>query len=257
MLRRWGLVAVMALTGWGGSRAQAYPNENETTTWQVQGYKPNYFLLSDDDAKLNVSFKMPLLEGQGLYLGYSQIMLWRIYEDSSPFEDVNYNPEIFYRVLIPDQRLTWVDVGIYEHESNGQSGENSRGWNRFYLLYSTEAVSFDEAKIFWSLKGWVPYSVEDTNERLVEYRGHYEGSVTLASFLGPYFERSDLTLRFFAGGHAGMDPTQGGQEVTLRLKGPVTKIFLPVLTLQLYHGYAESLLNYDQKKTEFRVGIGF
>lgn len=237
--------------------AHAYPNENETTSWQVQGYKPNYFLLGSSDAKLNISFKLPLLNESELYLAYSQTMLWRLYEESSPFDDVNYNPEIFYRLRLDGSPLTWVDIGLYEHESNGKADADSRGWNRFYLLYSTEAISFEEAKIFWGFKAWVPYQVEGTNDDLVEYRGHYEGSVTLASFLGPFFERSDLTLRFFAGGRAGMDPTNGGQELTLRLKGPLTRAFSPVVTFQLYNGYAESLLNYNKRDTEFRIGIGF
>lgn len=237
--------------------ALAYPNENETSTWQVEGYKPNYFLLGDQDAKLNISFKLPLLKEVDLYMAYSQSMIWRLYEYSSPFEDVNYNPEIFYRYYVQDQAFTWIDVGLYEHESNGQGGELSRGWNRFYMLYSTEAISFTRAKIYWSFKAWLPYNVEDTNDDLVEYRGHYETSVTVDSFLGDLFERSDLTLRLFAGGRAGIDPTNGGQELTLRLKGPITKSLSPVVTLQLFNGYAESLLNYNKKETEFRIGIGF
>lgn len=237
--------------------AFAYPNENETTSWQVQGYKPNYFLLGDRDAKLSVSFKLPLFFEAPLYLGYSQIMFWHVHEKSSPFSDVNYNPEVFYRLYQQEQESEWVDIGIYEHESNGQAGEYSRGWNRFYLLYSSELVQLDYARVFWGFKTWVPYQVEDNNDDLVNYRGHYEMNLTVFSVLGSYFERSDLSLRVFSGGRAGMDITQGAQELTLRIKSPLTRFFQPVVTLQLYNGYAESLLRYNQKNTELRLGIGF
>lgn len=239
------------------SLAYPYANETATTTWQPEGFKPNYFILGDPNAKLSLSFKIKLIEKADLYLAYSQLMFWEVAKESSPFEDVNYNPEIFYRLYEGDSRKTWADIGIYEHESNGRDMEYSRGWNRFYLLYSMEAFDVDAAKLYISFKGWVPYDVEDTNEDITEYRGLYEINFTLAQFLGASFDQSDLILRIYSGGNAGIDPTNGGQELTLRLRGEITKEFLPVLTFQLFNGYGESLLNYNQRETEFRVGIGF
>ena len=239
------------------NRAQAYANENVTSSWQAEGYKPNYFLYGDPDSKLSLSFKIKILENSGFYLGYSQLMFWELGADSSPFKDVNYNPEIFYRKYVEDRPSTWVDVGIFEHESNGQAGDLSRGWNRFYLLYSAEAFSWEQAKFYASLKAWVPYSKEDTNEDIVEYRGLWELNLTVSSFLGETFDRSDLTFRIYPGGRTGMDPTQGGQEITLRLKGVVFKEFLPVFTIQYFNGYGESLLSYNERESTWRVGIGF
>lgn len=238
----------------------AYPYANETATttkWAPEGFKPNYFLLGQPDAKLSLSFKIKLIENTGLYLGYSQLMFWELQESSSPFSDVNYNPEIFYRLFEGDNKGTWADIGIYEHESNGQDEEKSRGWNRFYLLYNLEALKFGVSTLYISLKGWVPYDVEDTNEDLTEYRGLYEINFTFAEFLGDYFDSSDLILRVYSGGSTSIDPTNGGQELTLRMRSQFTKDFLPVLTFQLFNDYGESLLNYNEKETAFRVGIGF
>lgn len=239
------------------SQAFAYANENATSKWQAEGYKPNYFLYGDPDSKLSLSLKVKVMENSDFYLAYSQLMFWELAEQSSPFKDVNYNPEIFYRKYVEDRPATWVDVGIFEHESNGQGGDDSRGWNRFYLLYSAEAFSWEEAKFYASFKAWIPYSTEETNEDINEYRGLWELNLTVASFLGESFDRSDLILRVYPGGRTGIDPTQGGQEVTLRLKGSSFKEFLPVFTIQYFNGYGESLLSYNQKESVWRVGIGF
>lgn len=251
------LILFFALVSVFAAKARAYSNENETATWQVEGFKPNYFLLGNPDAKLNLSFKLPLVVDWDLYFGYSQLMLWQIKEESSPFEDVNYNPELFYRLKIADKSDTWVDVGLFEHESNGRGKDESRGWNRFYLLYSSEAVRWDLAKVHWNIKGWLPYEIDKNNRDLVNYRGFYEVGVTLSSVMGTSFERSDLTLRAFSGGGSGMDLTEGAQELTLRIKSRLTSTILPVVTLQLFNGYGESLLHYDTRKSEFRIGVGF
>jgi phospholipase A1 len=237
-------------------QAFAYSNENVLSKWQAEGYKPNYFLLGDPNSKLSLSFKIKLLEDADLYLAYSQLMFWELGQESSPFQDVNYNPEIFYRVHIDDFPSNWVDVGIFEHESNGQAGEESRGWNRFYLLYSAEAFSWENVNLYGSLKAWLPYNKEDTNSDITQYRGLWELNLTLATVEGSSFERSDLTLRLYPGGRTGMDPTQGGQEVTLRLKA-MFKSFLPILTIQYFNGYGEGLLAYNESESIWRIGIGF
>jgi outer membrane phospholipase A len=53
-----------------------------------------------------------------------------------------------------------------------------------------------------------------------------------------------------------MDPTQGGQEITLRLKA-MFKSFLPILTIQYFNGYGEGLLAYNEAESIWRIGIGF
>jgi len=239
------------------SQAFSYANENATSKWQAEGYKPNYFLYGDPDSKLSLSLKVKVLEESDFYLAYSQLMFWELSADSSPFKDVNYNPEIFYRRYIEDQPSTWVDVGLFEHESNGQGGQYSRGWNRFYLLYSAETFSWDEAKFYTSFKAWLPYSKEDTNDDITEYRGLWELNLTVASFLGSSFDRSDLIFRIYGGGRASVDPTNGGQEITLRIQSATFKSLLPVFTIQYFHGYGESLLSYNQNESVWRVGIGF
>ena len=250
-------VLILAVSLGFSSRAQAYANENATSKWQAEGYKPNYFLYGDPDSKLSLSLKIKVLEESNFYLAYSQLMFWELSEDSSPFKDVNYNPEIFYRKYVEDRPSTWVDVGIFEHESNGLGGYDSRGWNRFYLLYSAEAFSWEQAKFYASFKAWVPYNAEETNEDITEYRGLWELNLTVASFLGEDYETSDLIFRVYGGGSNSIDPTQGGQEITLRLKGTAFKGLLPVFTVQYFNGYGESLLSYNEKESVWRVGIGF
>ncbi|MFO8141361.1 MAG: phospholipase A [Marinobacter sp.] len=98
------------------------------------------YKLEYEEAKYQISFKIPLLTGifddqTTLWFGYTQQSYWQVYntKDSAPFRETNYEPEIFVR-----QGLNWdlgpgtlnaVSLG-FNHQSNGQSEPRSRSWNR-------------------------------------------------------------------------------------------------------------------------------
>jgi len=121
-------------------------------------HKRNYFLLSyadnpdddafkdlldDDDAELDntetefqVSIKVALdrdtfYEGDALQFGFTIKSFWQTFNDdeSSPFRETNYQPEIWYRTPISwnsfgSETMLW-GIGA-EHQSNGRSRELSR-----------------------------------------------------------------------------------------------------------------------------------
>jgi outer membrane phospholipase A len=61
-------------------------------------------------------------------------MFWHLDQHSRPIYDVNYNPEFFYRYLLSDSTFfKTLDFGLFEHESNGRDGADSRSENNFYL----------------------------------------------------------------------------------------------------------------------------
>ncbi len=70
-----------------------------------------------------------------------------------------------------------------------------------------------------------------------------------------YFNSNDLTLKFFPGGATHLNPLQGGRELTLRIKGK-SSAFLVKTVFQIFQGYGENLLEYDQSVWGFRAGIG-
>jgi phospholipase A1 len=236
-------------------RALAYLDETRPETVLISPYKPTYFLIGTPDTKIQLSFKGQLVEAIPIYLGYTQLMFWDLFETSAPFQDLNYNPEIFYRVKGFENPLTWLDIGIFEHESNGKSGGDSRSWNRLYLLYNTGWSLRGNLKMTASARAWAPYALSD-NSDITHYRGLAEFTVTLSGFLGSSFDRDDLLLRFYFGGDSYLNPLKGGQELTFRAKSKARK-FLPLFTAQLFHGYGESLLDYQENRTGLRVGIGF
>ena len=251
MIRSTALVFVFAALAAGRAAAQ----ENWTQVTPFEGYKPVYFLMGQPNAKIEGSLKVPLIQGQTLYFGYTQIMLWELVRPSPYFADVNYNPEIFYRFHLGDRKDRWLDFGPLEHESNGKGGADERSWNRTYLRYHEEWALYGRAKLRAEVKAWVPYSMNASNRNLPNYRGLWEGNVILSDFRGDWVVE-DLIFRFYAGGPSNVDPTRGGQELTLRIKTAKRK-FIPVTMLQVFHGCAESLADYRHSNWAYRAGIGF
>ncbi|MDE2510110.1 MAG: hypothetical protein KGL74_03215 [Elusimicrobia bacterium] len=66
----------------------------------------------------------------------------------------------------------------------------------------------------------------------------------------------DLIFRVCAGGPSNADPLRGGQELTLRIKSAKRKL-LPVIIMQVFHGHAESTLDYRRSYWAYRAGFGF
>lgn len=214
-------------------------------------YKPNYFLWGNPDSKIQFSARVRVLENDGLFFAYSQLMFWDIPLTSSPMSDVNFNPELFYRFGLGEGDL---DLGFFEHESNGKSADESRAWNRSYLRYTFRGDDLEA-----SFKVWAPYtsSFDAANPDLLEYRGLYEVTVTAKNLLGGSFRHNDLTLRLYPGGPSHIDPFGGGQELTLRFAVKTSPQFTPMWTAQVFNGYGEGLLYYYDRRTIFRAGLSF
>ena len=104
---------------------------DESSAWFANDKKHN-------QVKFQISFKYYLISN--FYFGFTEKAVWDIQDvnRSSPFQDANYNPEIFYEFnnkagVFGFKRLNLLRLGI-EHESNGKSKESgfSRSWNRIY-----------------------------------------------------------------------------------------------------------------------------
>ena len=63
----------------------------------LTAYKPVYFITGYPNTKVQISFKYQLFDNLDLYFGYSQLAFWELLtKKSSPFGDINFNPELFY-----------------------------------------------------------------------------------------------------------------------------------------------------------------
>lgn len=249
--------------------AFAYSDEYATPKTWLEGYRPNYFLYGNPDSKIQLSAKAQLYDEKRLYFAYSQVMFWDLPHASSPITDVNFNPELFYRfdlsgpakehTTAPDDPAegpkTWLDAGLFEHESNGKEGALSRAWNRSYVRYVLESRYENDVRVYSTFKAWLPYtsSFDVGNADLLYYRGLYEIELTCAGLIG---ERSDITLRLWSGGPSHVNPFSGGQELTVRFAGGRGRL-VPLWTLQVFNGYGEDLLNYNQRRTIVRAGLSY
>ena len=254
---RAGIIAGSLLLFSALAAPRASAQENWTAVVPLELYKPDYFLMGQPDTKIQFSFKLRLVQGYPLYFGYSQVMKWDLVRPDPFFADLNYNPEFFYRFALGDSKTRWLDAGPFEHESNGKGGSEERSWNRSYLRFHDEWTVGDKTVLRAELKAWVPYSLNVANRDLPDYRGVYETNVILSNFMGPRFDVDDLILRLYPGGPSNVDPTRGGQELTWRMRSTAHIRIRPVLVFQVFHGYAETMLDYRHSYWAWRAGIGF
>jgi len=208
---------------------------------------------NDDDIELKfqISIKQHLLFGW--YAGYTQKSFWRVadQEDSRPFRETNYDPELFWRS--PQLRTarwgTWqLDFSPFEHESNGQREPSSRSWNRTYLR---PRVLFEHFDI--DLKLWHRYSEQarqfesdpagDENPDIQDYLGNGELRVGIN---GPGDTRLELMGRNNLHTHKGA--FQAELSVPM-FDGNVA------LYLQAFDGYGESLIDYNRSLTAYGIGV--
>jgi hypothetical protein len=118
----------------------------------LSAHEPMYFLLGVDpgldQSKFQFSFKYRLFNPKGylaekapwvtgFHLGYTQRSVWDLKDDSKPFEDTSYMPEVFYLLPKIDLNLARISAfGIqsgFQHESNGKGGTDSRSTNYLYV----------------------------------------------------------------------------------------------------------------------------
>lgn len=202
-----------------------------------------------NEIKMQFSFKVPLVRefffGHGfMSFGYTQQSFWQAYNGnySSPFRENNYEPELLftfpsaYELLGLRGKLITLALN---HQSNGSSEPLSRSWNRIMLDFVLE-----HNNTYFSLKPWwrVPESEEeDDNPDIEDYLGHFE-----LRALHKYSNHSFglLWRNNLQSENKGAIQLDYTFPLNRRLRG----------YLQVFHGYGESLIDYDHDGN--RIGIG-
>ena len=250
---------------------------NYHRSFAILPHKPNYILpltyqhkrnrestdsinadMQHAEIKFQLSLKVPvtdrtLFDGNGfIYLSYTARSLWQAYNtsESSPFRDTNHEPEVFINFTTPFDwqglRIPLISTG-FSHQSNGRGGNLSRGWNRIYL---DTIVSYKDWYI--SFKPWyrIPEREKrdeddakgDDNPDIHQYYGHFE--------LRAFRAIGDNQLSFMLRRNL-KNSSRGALEINYsypfnnQVQGYV----------QFFHGYGETLLDYDFRNT--RIGFGF
>ena len=220
--------------------------------------------------KFQFSFKYdlwPSTSRHTVYVAYTQKSLWDLYDESQPFRESNYAPEVFYAHYHSDvhgQRnpgcgLFAEQVG-FEHESNGEAAAASRGWNRIFASVEA-ACSGDPFYGLLGLRAWYPFVPDAENAKITKTQGY--GELTFG--VGVDHDASHMNALLTVALRKGASKSLGKGSLTVdarwrptyqRVFGKAWK-FAPYLWAQLFAGYGETLGTFDRASTSGRVGIGF
>lgn len=224
---------------------------------QVPVNQPNY---REIEAKFQISlrakaFQNVLGSGGDLWLAFTQQAMWQIWngKDSKPFRNTDYEPEAIFVLPVPKslRQLPWGwqwrlgQFGL-SHQSNGQSDPLSRSWNRVYL--GTGFERGDLSLLFRASQRLNEKLESDNNPDLVDYRGRTE----LQLGWTPGASTTSLLWRSSAKrSHYGALQFEWTYPVSESRPNGLRWFF------QAFHGYGETLTDYNFKQTSFGLGLTF
>jgi phospholipase A1/A2 len=203
------------------------------------------------EAKFQLGFKTKVWQGVvhnrgDLWFGYTQSSRWQVYNGrtSRAFRETNYEPELMmvvatnYKLLGFDGRLAGVSLN---HQSNGRENPLSRSWNRIIGMVGFERGGWTVvARPWWRIP---EPEGDDDNPDIEDYAGRADLQV-VHRLQG--HELSLMLRHSLRGGGSSHGAAELGWSFPIHgdLKG----------YLQLFHGYGESLIDYNQSAT--RIGLG-
>ncbi|MFL5312806.1 MAG: phospholipase A [Myxococcales bacterium] len=226
--------------------------------------------------QVSVKFNLtPAWARCSVFFGYTQRSFWDLWSSSSPFEDNNYNPEIFFGYRAHDFASThwkpkqgWQLFHAYagvEHESNGLSGPSSRGWNHAFASTRLGNYGFacPSCYVAFTAKAWLPFGYgRDAdgggNPDILDYYGLGELAVEVGYDTPPEVPTSsrNASSLIVAGAMArkGLAAGKGNLRSWIRVRSPWSWLAVS-LYAAAFVGYGENLLFYDQRRTTIRLGL--
>ena len=186
------------------------------------------------------------------HFGYTQRSIWDLKDDSKPFDDTSYMPELFYLVPKIDLHIRKISAfgiqGGFLHESNGKGGDDSRSTNILYVkpVMGIHLMGPWYLKIAPNAHIYVNNSKRG-NRDLMDYRGYVDMDIGIASPDG-----AALNSHWWW--------AKKGSTVQLDFTYPMTGLFGKSLNFylqaQYFSGYAETLLHYKERHDAIRIGFG-
>lgn len=243
----------------------------------IAPHKPNYFLpavyidkpnqnpftdvyaepLQHTELQFQISLKATLAKGvilgKGqLVAGYTNRSFWQAYssENSRPFRETNHEPE-----LILNFASDWQIFGVtntansvaFNHQSNGQSGDLSRSWNR--IMFQT---TWERSNFAFSVRPW--YRIPDSEE---EFVGDPSGddNPDITDYLGNF----DFQSAYSTSNHTVSLMLRNNLESNNRGAVEVGWSF-PVSSklrgyIKYFNGYGESLIDYNAATESLGFGV--
>jgi len=253
----------------GGEAPRAAPPPSDRSAGNafvanLSAYEPIYAVYGPDtnsEARIQFSFKYQLFgsrraEGlprswrDGLHFGYTQRMFWDLGAHSSPFRNIDFQPELFY--LTPSTTLvngiSLSAQGGIRHESNGRDGDASRSINSIYIAPMAAIPLGDGYNL--SLAPRLSFYVGDRSDNpdIRRYRGNTGLFMEVGEDEGL---RLSTSTRF--------DFRSGKGAVSADISYPLRRILGggPDFYLfgQSFVGYGENLLDYNRRMSRLRIGV--
>jgi len=261
----------------------------QKTDRPVSAHKVNYFALDkwpgehDAQIKFQISMKFRLLEPNlyvlkynifPAYFAYTQKSLWNEGQPSMPFEESNYNPELFLDYPVNAAiwgrlKLRTIIISPFEHESNGLAGVQSRSWNRQYVLVRfgfeskdklevTNSFLSDKASMYVKLWHASKYFDQDaylrsigSNDTFLDYMGTGELGLSVRNFLwGGSLKDHQLDVK------APIFRSRKKHSCEFEFRQQIPGMNF-ALYAQYWYGYGETLLRFDQFGRRSFIGLSF
>ena len=217
-------------------------------------YEPIYMLFTHDFSKksdrkadelhFEFSFERPITYdalglGEKFSFAYAQNSWWQITQDSAPFRESNYRPELYVSAPVPfaDE----LKIGAL-HESNGKGGAESRSWNKAYVQSTWSAGGFSITP-----RAWYAFWLDRTNEDIADYMGYGDlrASYTFGKQRLSALWRNNL---HFDGSNRGA--------IELNYSFPIFNSGFYGY-LRYFGGYGESLADYKRSVNKIGIGLSF
>ncbi|MBL7250422.1 phospholipase A [Alloalcanivorax sp. C16-2] len=212
--------------------------------------------LDSEEVKFQISLKAPLYDdfwnGSTLYMAFTGLFFWQAYNksESSPFREINFTPEIFVAKPM-NWELGPVKTELmafgFRHDSNGRDEPTSRSWNRLYVRHISQIGQYYVSFMPWYRipeddKDYPLDPRGDNNPDMEKYMGHFELEVSRAfgNHVVEVMLRNNLRSD-----NKGAGRINYSYPINERFKGLV----------QVFTGYGDSMINYDDYETRFSLGI--
>jgi len=197
-----------------------------------------------DELHFEFSFERPITYdalglGEKISFAYAQNSWWQITQDSAPFRESNYRPELYVSAPVPfaDE----LKIGAM-HESNGKGGAESRSWNKAYVQSTWSAGGFSITP-----RAWYAFWLDRTNEDIADYMGYGDlrASYTFGKQRLSALWRNNL---HFDGSNRGA--------IELNYSFPIFNSGFYGY-LRYFNGYGESLADYKRSVNKIGLGLSF
>ncbi|MGF1469785.1 MAG: phospholipase A [Sandaracinaceae bacterium] len=243
------------------------PNDQPELPNYFRLHRPTYFITGfteNTQAKFQISFRFniwPSDANWSLWLTYTQLSFWNIYNEGQPFAENNYAPGGFlrWRPYGPILRNGFDQILVgHVHTSNGRDGSATRSWDRSFMEVRYVHFFGEHAKGEAMFRGYLRLWVIVFSEMDDIYEFAGPGELVLVLDSGHTVAgRWEIDGNFRRGISA--DPENGRIQLGVRWYPPWPPAirFTPGLYFQAHWGVFESLDSFDEPRNAYRLGLVF